>query len=104
MKVSEITEGVAMVYGKKGNKITKKYRCTSGSRKGRIVAKPSTCTAPKKIGAAQTLKKTRRSKGKTIDIKRSRTKRATSSSRRIATINKARKISPRQRSSKRRRT
>jgi hypothetical protein len=104
MKVLEITEGVALVYGKKGNKVTKKYRCTSGSRKGRIVAKPSTCTAPKKIGAAQTLKKTRRSKGKTLDIKRSRTKRATSSSRRVATINKARKIKPTRRSSKRRRT
>lgn len=104
MLIEEVTEGVALVYGKKGNKTTKKYRCTSGSRKGRIVAKPSTCTAPKKIGAAQTLKKTRRSKGKTLDIKRSRTKRATSSSRRIATMNKARKITPRKRSSKRRRS
>jgi len=104
MLIEEVTEGVALVYGKKGNKTTKKYRCTSGSRKGRIVAKPSTCTAPKKIGAAQTLKKTRRSKGKTIDIKRSRTKRATSSSRRIAAMNKARKITPRKRSSKRRRS
>lgn len=104
MFVREIYEGAVSVMGRSGSKNVRKYRCTTGSRKGRIVAKPSTCTAPKKIGAAQTLKKTRRSKGKTIDIKRSRTKRATSSSRRIATMNKARKITPRKRSSKRRRT
>lgn len=87
MRFEEILEGVTTIFGKKGNKTVRKYRCTSGSRKGRIVAKPSTCTAPKNAKAAQTLKKTRRSKGKTLDLKRSRTKRTNPASRKLARLN-----------------
>ena len=52
-----IDEGATSIYGRKGNQSTRKYRCSSGPRKGRIVAKMSTCTAPKNIKKATTLKK-----------------------------------------------
>ena len=71
MFVREIIEGATPIFGKTGNKVVRKYRCTSGSRKGRIVAKPGTCTAPKNVKAMTTMKKTRRSKGATVSIKSS---------------------------------
>lgn len=87
----ELDEGVATIFGKKGNRTVRKYRCTSGSRKGRIVAKPSTCTAPKNAKAAQTLKKTRRSKGKTLSMKISRSKRTNPASRKLSRLNTGRR-------------
>jgi hypothetical protein len=41
---SAITEGVSQIFRRqKGGAPKKGFRCTSGPRKGRIVAKPSTC-------------------------------------------------------------
>ena len=82
-----IEEGVTTIFGKTGNKTVRKYRCTSGTRKGRIVAKPATCNAPKNVKASNTLKKTRRSKGKTISIKSTRTKRTNPASKRLKRMN-----------------
>ena len=86
-----IEEGVTTIFGKTGNKTVRKYRCTSGTRKGRIVAKPATCNAPKNIKASNTLKKTRRSKGKTISIKSTRTKRTNPASQRLKRLNTGRR-------------
>jgi hypothetical protein len=86
-----IQEGVTTIFGKTGNKTVRKYRCTSGTRKGRIVAKPATCNAPKNIKASNTLKKTRRSKGKTISIKSTRTKRTNPASQRLKRLNTGRR-------------
>jgi len=86
-----IEEGVTTIFGKTGNKTVRKYRCTSGTRKGRIVAKPATCNAPKNIKASNTLKKTRRSKGKTISIKSTRTKRTNPASERLKRLNTGRR-------------
>lgn len=85
------SEGVVTVFGTEKGKTVRKYRCTSGSRKGRIVAKAATCTAAKNMGSSNTLKKTRRSKGSAIDIKRSRTKRTNPSSQRLSRFNTGRK-------------
>lgn len=106
MLLRELIEGVSTVFGhgkKKSSKsgtghVTRKYRCTSGPRKGRIVAKAATCNAPKKVKASNTLKKTRRSKGKTIDIKRSRTGRTSPTTKKLRRINTGRKtIKPKKR-------
>ena len=35
-----------LVFAKRGQKVVKKFRCTVGKRKGRIVANPSQCAAP----------------------------------------------------------
>ncbi len=103
MRITEITEGITTVFGKKGNKTVRKYRCTSGSRKGRIVAKAATCNAPKNVKASVTLKKTRRAKGKTVDIKRSRTKRTNPASQKLKRLNTGkRRIKPRKRRGARR--
>ena len=99
----EITEGVVPIAGRKGGKNVRKYRCTSGSRKGRIVAKPSTCTAPKRVKSAISLKKAKAKRGSQMKISSSRTKRANQAHKRLAKLNvHARsKIKPKRRSSKR---
>jgi len=86
-----VEEGVTTIFGKKGNKTVRKYRCTSGTRKGRIVAKPATCNAPKNMKASNTLKKTRRSKGSVINTKASRTKRTNPASQRLKRMNTGRR-------------
>jgi hypothetical protein len=92
----EVAEGATPIFGKTGNKVVRKFRCTSGSRKGRIVAKPGTCTAPKNVKA---MKKTRRSKGKTLSIKANRTKRTNSASVKLGRLNTGsrRRLTPRKR-------
>jgi hypothetical protein len=92
----ELVEGVTQIQGKRGNKVVKKYRCTTGTRKGRIVAKASTCTAPMNVKASRTLKATRRKKGKTTSIKINRTKRTNPASRKLKRLNTGRRtIKPR---------
>jgi hypothetical protein len=73
MLVSEIlAEGFKQVWGRKpGGKMVRRYRCTDGRKKGRVVAKPQTCTSSVSASKSRTLAKTRRSKGRMQDIKRS---------------------------------
>ena len=93
-----IEEGVATIFGKKGNSTVRKYRCTSGTRKGRIVAKAATCNAPKNMKASNTLKQTKRKKGSTIGIKTNRTKRTNVASQRLKRLNTGRRtIKPKKR-------
>ena len=50
MIISDIlVEAATTIYGRSKGKVTRKYRCTSGTRKGRIVAKAATCNAPTNI-------------------------------------------------------
>ena len=86
-----IEEGVTTIFGKSGNKTVRKYRCTTGIRKGRIVAKPATCNAPKNMKASNTLKQTKRKKGSTIGIKANRTKRTNPASQRLKRLNTGRR-------------
>mgnify|MGYP003306322520 CR=1 FL=1 len=93
MLISEITEGiltegVQQIWGRNAGKVVKRYRCTTGSRKGRIVATPTTCNAPKKIGSMITMKKARRMRSPVLQIKSSRRKRAGAASQRLAKANK----------------
>jgi hypothetical protein len=87
MLLREVFESAVSIMGRKGSKNVRKYRCTSGSRKGRIVAKPSTCTAPKNVKASRTLTKTKRAKSSAIKVKTSRTKRANPASKRLGSVN-----------------
>ena len=99
----ELIEGVVPIAGRKGGRNVRKYRCTSGSRKGRIVAKPSTCTAPKNMKSAVSLKKAKAKKGSQIKVSTARTRRANQAHKRLSKLNvHARsKIKPQRRSSKR---
>jgi hypothetical protein len=82
-----ILEGAVSIFGRSGNKTVRKYRCTSGARKGRIVAKAATCTAPRNVAASRTLTKTKRAKSSPIKVKSSRTKKANPYSRRLKNVN-----------------
>jgi hypothetical protein len=98
MKVSEIAEGVTQIWGTKKGKTVRKYRCTSGPRKGRQVAKPSTCNAPKRVQSSLNIKKTKHRIGKAMNVKIGRTKRAGKSAPRTARLNAkapSRRIKPR---------
>ena len=49
MIISEIIEGAVGIWSKGKSGLVRKYRCTSGSRKGRIVSSPTTCNQPKRV-------------------------------------------------------
>jgi len=101
MKIEEITEGATSIYGRKGNKTVRKYRCNSGTRKGRIVAKPSTCTAPINVSKRVQLKKTKAKRGSSIKVKTRLTKRANPASKRLGKINTGSRTRRKQSRSKR---
>lgn len=73
---SAIAEGVSQIFRRqKGGRPTKGFRCASGPRKGRIVAKPSTCfqrTDPQKSAK---IRKKRQIKAKIAGKKLAQTKR-----------------------------
>ena len=41
-----IVQEVTRVWARTGGKQTRKYRCTHGHRKGRVMSSPSACNAP----------------------------------------------------------
>jgi hypothetical protein len=71
MKITDITEGYKQVWGRGSKGLVRKYRCTDGAKKGRVVAKPSTCLTPTNTKKSINLKKTRVTKGKRQALKRS---------------------------------
>ena len=80
-----------LVFAKRGNKVVKKFRCTVGKRKGRVVANPSQCSAPIDLKKRFTLKKTKASKGARMTKKAQRTKRINPASKIVKQLNKARR-------------
>ena len=88
MKIQEVTEGVIGIWGKTKGKLVRKYRCTSGTRKGRIVAKPETCNATKRVSSSLNLKRAKASKSSLMKVRSARTKRASGLSKRLASANK----------------
>ena len=82
---SAIAEGVTQILRrKKGGAPTKGFRCTSGPRKGRIVAKPSTCFMKRDPVKGAKIRKKRMQKARVAGIKLSRQKRSGAVSRRLA--------------------
>ena len=71
MKFEEIIEGYTQVWARnnKGG-VKRKYRCTSGPKKGRVVAKISTCSTPVSQSKSTALKRTRRSKSSLQKVRR----------------------------------
>lgn len=98
-----LDEGYVQIAGRSGNKIVRKYRCTSGARRGRIVAKPGTCSAPKNVGSSVNIKKAKRKKGRQMGIKSARTKRATKTTKRLGKLNvhSRSRLKPRRKTSRR---
>ena len=76
-------------WAKRGQSVVRKYRCTSGNRKGRVVAQVSQCFKAPDIKKRINLKKTKARLGPRMARKARRTKRMNPVSRRVATLNKA---------------
>ena len=94
---SAITEGVSQIFRrKKGGAPTKGFRCSSGPRKGRIVAKPSTCFAKTDPQKSAKIRKKRLAKAKVAGKKMAQTKRSGGGSVRLkgAQIKRAKQKGP----------
>ena len=81
---SAISEGVSQIFRRKASGApTKGFRCTSGPRKGRIVAKPSTCFAKTDPQKSAKIRKKRQIKAKIAGKKMGIRKRSGAGSRRL---------------------
>lgn len=97
--VEFVTEaGGKFIFGRGGKpggshkgKVTRKFRCTSGPRKGRIVAKMSTCHAPIDAQKKKTMTVTRARKPKASAKKAMFTKKGSGISRAVMRKNKAKR-------------
>jgi hypothetical protein len=76
-------------WARSGKKVVRKYRCTSGQRKNRIVAKMQQCFAAPNIKARMALKRTRARLGKRLARKANKTKRINPASKRVQAMNKS---------------
>ena len=89
VEVEEVMEA-KMVWAKRGSKIVRKVRCTSGPRKGRMVSNAGQCSKPINLKKRMTLKKTRAKMGKRMARRAARTKRRNPISKRVARLNRRR--------------
>ena len=85
--VSTVLEA-KLVWARAGKSLTRKYRCTVGKRKGRVVANPTQCNAPIDLKKRFTLKRTKAMKGARMARKAKRTKKFNPASRMVAKLNK----------------
>ena len=76
------------VWGRSGKKVVRKYRCTSGLRKGRTVSKMSQCFAAPNIKKKIKMKQTQARLGKKMARKARRTKRINPASKRVQSLNR----------------
>ena len=77
-----------LVWARKGNKVSKKYRCSVGQRAGRLVSNPSQCSAPMDIKKRLTLRKTKARMGARMARKAQRTKKFNPASKAVQRLNK----------------
>lgn len=77
------------VWAKSGKKVVRKYRCTSGKRKGRVVASAAQCFAAPDVKKRIKLKMTKARLGAKMARKAKRTKRINPASLRVKALNKS---------------
>ena len=97
MKIEEIVESYKQIWGRSKKGVVRRYRCTSGPKKGRVVAKASTCSTGTNQRQSANLKKTRRTRATTQTIKRRQTM-SRPLTKKVSAMNKS--IRPRKRSKK----
>lgn len=88
MLVYEITEA-SQVWSKKGSRSVRKYRCTSGVRKGRVMSSPAACNKPLNVHKSVSFKQTKSKKAPQIKFKSGITKRSNPASKRNVSLNRA---------------
>jgi|TARA_B110000908_G_scaffold65744_1_gene79666 hypothetical protein len=77
-----------LVWARKGTKLVRKYRCSVGQRKGRVVSDPAQCSKPIDIKKRMTLRKTKARMGGRMAKKSNRTKRMNPASKAVQRLNK----------------
>jgi|TARA_R110000868_G_scaffold362295_1_gene624370 hypothetical protein len=77
------------VWARTGKKVVRKYRCSSGRRKGRVVSKIAQCFAPLDIKQSVRLKQTKKKLGSKMARKSRKTKRTNPASRRLKQLNRS---------------
>jgi hypothetical protein len=77
-----------LVWARKGNKISRKFRCSVGQRAGRVVSNPSQCSKPIDIKKRMTLKKTKARIGGRMQKRAQRTKKFNPASKAVQRLNK----------------
>lgn len=87
MLVSELLEAT-QVWSKKGSKSVRKYRCTSGIRKGRVMSSPAACNKPLDAHKSRLFKQTKSKKLPQIKFKSRISKKSNPASRRNIRLNK----------------
>ncbi len=80
-----------IVWARRGKKIARKVRCTTGRRKGRVVSGASSCSKKVDIKKRLVLRRTKARMGARIKIKSKRTKKFNPLSRRVTRLNKKRR-------------
>jgi len=83
----EITEA-KLVWARRGKKVVRKVRCTSGKRRGRAVASAASCGKRIDMKKRFVMKRTQRRYKARIKIKARRTKKFNPASRRVAKLNR----------------
>jgi len=78
------------VWARKGKSVTRKYRCSSGRRRGRVVSKMQQCFAPLNVKQSVRLKQTKKKQGARMARKAKRTKRINPASKRLKQLNRRR--------------
>lgn len=87
----ENTEGITerQVWAKSGQKIVRKYKCSAGKRKGRVVKNISQCFAVPDIKKRAKLKMTRARLGKIMTRRANITKKKNPISKRVRMMNRS---------------
>ena len=82
--VSAIAEAISQIYRRSSKgRLKTGFRCTSGPRRGRIVAKPATCNARMNPVKGAKIRLKRQAKAHQAGVKMAFTKRATAGSKRL---------------------
>jgi hypothetical protein len=76
------------VWARSGKKVVRKYRCMSGRRKGRVVAKMSQCFAAPDLKKSKNMKVMKARLGPRLARKIKKTKRVNPASKRVQSLNK----------------
>ena len=78
-------------WARSGKKVVRKFRCSSGPRKGRVVAKMAQCFAAPDVKKRMALKKIKARLGSRMIRKAKKTKRINPASKRVQSLNKRRR-------------
>lgn len=88
MLLRELIEAT-QVWSKKGTSSVRKYRCTSGVRKGRVMSSPAACNKPVNAHKSKAFKQTRSQKAPTMKFKSKIAKKSNPASNRNIRLNKS---------------